>query len=100
MELGSKGENYAIKLSKNWNNFLKLKLDLPYDPAIWKAYMWVSILQKYQSSSFTIAKTGPRHSLTDELIKKMVYIHKMVFYSAIKKPNLYHLQEIECKGRL
>ena len=36
---------------------------------------------------FTIAKTWkqPKHRSTDEWIKKMRYIYKMEYYSAIKK---------------
>jgi hypothetical protein len=75
----------------------KLEIDLPYDPAI-------PLLGKYQkecesghkkgtctpmliATFFTIAKLWkqPRCPTTDELIKKMWYLHTMEFYLVTNK---------------
>ena len=73
----------------------KLKIELPYDPAI--PLLGISlektIIQKdactpmFIAVLFTIAKTGkqPKCQLTDEWIKKMWYIYTMEYYSAIKR---------------
>ena len=79
----------------------KLKIDLPYDPAIplLGIYPEKTILQKdtcapmFIRALFTIAKTGkqPKCPSTDEGIKKMwyiyIYIHTMEYHSAIKIMN-------------
>ena len=76
-------------------NFLrKLKIELPYDPAIplLGIYPDKTIIQKdtcipvFIAALFTIAKTWkqPKCPSTDEWIKKMWYIYTMEYYSAIK----------------
>ena len=72
----------------------KLKLELPYDPAIpfLGTYLDKAIIQKdtctpmFIEALFTIAKTWkqPKWPSTDEWIKKMWYIDTMEYYSAIK----------------
>ena len=86
-----------------WRFLKKLKIELPYDPAILLLGMYLekmkTLIQKdtctwiFIAALFTIAKTWkwPECSLTDEWIKKMWYIyiytytHTMEYYSAIKK---------------
>ena len=72
----------------------KLKIELPYDPAIPLLGMYPvkTIIQKdtctvtFLTALFTIAKTWkqPKCPSTDEWIKNMWYIHTMEYYSAIK----------------
>ena len=83
-------------LWKTVRSFLrKLKLELPYDPAILllAIYLDKTIIQKdtcapmFIAALFTIAKTWkqPKCPLTDEWIKQMWYIYSMGYYPAIKK---------------
>ena len=78
-----------------WRFLKKLKIELPYDPAILLLgiYPDKTIIQNvtctpiFTASVFTIAKAwkqskGPS---TDEWMKKMCYIYAMAYYSAIKK---------------
>ena len=72
----------------------KLKIELPYNPAIplLGIYPEKTIIQKescttmFIAALFTIARTWkqPKLPLTDEWIKKMWYIYTMEYYSAIK----------------
>ena len=78
-----------------WRFLRKLKVELPYDPAIplLGIYPDKTIIQKDKSTPvfiaalFTIAKAWkqPKCPLTDEWIKKMWYIYTMEYYSAIKR---------------
>ena len=73
----------------------KLKIELPYDPAIslLGIYPEKTIIQKesctkmFIAALFTIARTWkqPKCLLTDEWIKKMWHIYTMEYYSAIKR---------------
>ena len=73
----------------------KLKIELPYDPAIplLCIYPEKTIIQKesctqmFFAALFTIARTWkqPKCLSTDEWIKKMWYIHTLEYYSAIKR---------------
>ena len=73
----------------------KLKIELPYDPAILLLgiYPQKSVVRKdicapmFIAALFTIAKIRkqPKCPLTDEWIKKMWHIYTMEYYSAIKK---------------
>ena len=75
----------------------KLKIELPYDPAIplLGIYPDKSIIQKdtctpmFTAALFTIAKTWkqPKRPSTDEWIKK-ICIYTMEYYSAIKKNKI------------
>ena len=77
-----------------WRFLRKLKIELPYDPAIpfLGIYPDKTIIQKctctpvFIAVLFTIAKTWkqPKCPSTDEWIKKMWYIYTMEYYSAIK----------------
>ena len=80
-----------------WRFLKKLKIELPYDPAIqllgiyWK--ITKTLIRKdistpmLNAALLTIAKTGkqPKCPSTDERIKKMCYIYTMEYNSAIKK---------------
>ena len=78
-----------------WRFLKKLKIELPYDPAIplLGIYPEKTIIQKESCTTrfivalFTIARTWKQTkcSSTDELIKKMWHIYTMEYYSAIKR---------------
>ena len=78
-----------------WRFLKKLKIELPYDPAIplLGIYPDKTIIQKdtctpmFIAAVFTIAKTWKQLKCpsTDERIKKMWYIYTMEYYSAIKE---------------
>ena len=78
-----------------WRFLRKVKIELPYDPAIPLLGMYPdkTLIQKdtctpmFTAALFTIAKTWkqPKCPSTDEQLKKMWYIFTMEYYSAIKK---------------
>ena len=80
-----------------WSFLKKLKLELPYDPAISLLGICLektkTLIQKdtctpiFTAALFTIAKTWKQLKCpsTDECIKKMWHIYTMEYYSAIKK---------------
>ena len=78
-----------------WRLLKKLKLELPYDPAIpfLGIYLEETTLRKdactpmFIAALFTIAKTWTQLKCpsTEEWIKKMRYIYTVEYYSAIKK---------------
>ena len=77
-----------------WRFLQKLKIKLPYDPAIplLGIYPEKTIIQKdtctlmFTAALFTIARSWkkPKCPSTNEWIKKMWYIYTMEYYSAIK----------------
>ena len=77
-----------------WRFLKKLKIELPYDPAIplLGIYPEKAIIQKesctkmYIAALFTIARTWkqPKCPSIDEWTKKMWHIYTMEYYSAIK----------------
>ena len=78
-----------------WRVLKKLKIELPYDPAIslLGIYPDKTIIQKdtctlmFIVALFTIAKTWKQLKCpsTDERIKKMCYIYTMEYYSATER---------------
>ena len=84
-----------------WRLLKKLKIELPYDPAIplLGIYPEKTIIQKetctpmFIAALLTIAKSWkqPKCPSTDKWIKKMWYIYTMEYYSAIKRMKLGHL---------
>ena len=87
-----------------WRFLKKLKIQLPYDPAIplLGIYPEKTIIQKgtctpvFIAALFTIARswTQPKCPLTDEWIKKICYIYTMAYYSAIKRNEIGSFVEI------
>ena len=81
-----------------WRFLKKLKLELPYDPAIplLGRYLEKNMVQKdtrtpmFIAALFTIAKTRkqPKCPSTEEWIQNMWYIYTMEYYSAIKKNEI------------
>ena len=79
----------------------KLKIELPYDPAIplLGIYPEKTIIQKESCTTmfiealFTIARRRkqPKCPSTDEWIKKMWHIFTMEYYSVIKRNELSYL---------
>ena len=81
-----------------WRFLKKLKIELPYDPAIplLGIHMEKTIILKdactpmFIAALFTIARTWkqPKCPATEEWMKKMWYIYTMEYYSAIKKNKI------------
>ena len=81
-----------------WRFLKKLKIELPYDPAVQflGIYPEKTLIRKdtctpmFIAALFTIAKTWkqPEGPLTDEWIKKIRYIYTMEYYSAIKNNEI------------
>ena len=81
-----------------WRFLKKLKIELPYDPAIplLGIYSEQNIIQKdtctpmFTAALFTIARSWkqPKCPLTDEWLEKMCYIYTMEYYSAIKRNEI------------
>ena len=84
-----------------WRFLKKLKIELPYDPAIQLLgiYPEKTIMQKESGTTmfiaalFTIARTWkqPKGPSTDEWIKKMWHIYTMEYYSAVKRNEISYL---------
>ena len=78
-----------------WTFLKKLKIELPYNPAmpLLGIYPEKTIIQKescttmFTAALFTIARTRnqPQCPSTDEWIKKMWHIYTMEYYSSIKR---------------
>ena len=78
-----------------WRFLKKLKIELPYDPAIplLGIYLEKTIIHKdtctpmFTAALFTIARTWkePKCPSMEEWIKKLWYIYTMEYYSAIRK---------------
>ena len=81
-----------------WRFLTKLKIELPYDPAIplLGIYLQKTISQKDTCTPmvtvvlFTIARIWkqPKRPSTEEWIKNLWYIYTMEYYSAIKKNEI------------
>ena len=87
-----------------WRFLKKLKIELPYDPAIplLGIYPEKNIIQKesctkmFTEALFLIARTWkqPKCPSTDEWIKKMLYIYTMEYYPAIKRKEIGSFAEM------
>ena len=87
-----------------WRFLKKLKIELPYDPAIPRLgiYPEKTITLKdtctpmFTAALFTIARTWnqPKCPWTDEWIKKMWYIYTMQYYLATKRNKTGSLVEM------
>ena len=81
-----------------WRLLKKLKIELPYDPAIplLGIYPEETVIQKdtctpmFIAALFTIASSWkqPKCPSTDEWIRKMWYISTVEYYSAIKRNEI------------
>ena len=81
-----------------WRVIRKLKIELPYDPAIplLGIYAEKTIIQQdtcipmFIAALFTIGRSWkqPTCPSTDEWIKKMWYIYTMEYYTAIKRNEI------------
>ena len=81
-----------------WRFLEKLKIELPYDPAIpvLGLYPEKTIIQKesctkmFTAALFTIARTWKQRKCpsSEEWIKKMWHIYTMEYYSAIKRNKI------------
>ena len=81
-----------------WRFLKKLKIEVPYDPAITLLGMYPekTIIQKescttmFIAALFTIARTWKqsKRPSTDEWIKKMWHIYTMEYYSATKRNEI------------
>ena len=81
-----------------WRFLKKLKIELPYDPAIplLGIYLEKTVIPKetctkiFTAGLLTLASTWkqPKCPLTDEWIKKMWHIYTMEYYSAIKRNEI------------
>ena len=86
-----------------WRFLKKLKIELPYDPAIplLGIYPEKTIIQKescttmFTAALFIIARKWkqPKCPSTEEWIEKMSYIYTMEYYSAIKKNEIMPFQQ-------
>ena len=86
-----------------WRFLTKLKIELPYDPAIplLGIYPEKTIIQKntctpvFTATLFTIVRTWKQHKCpsTEEWIKKTCYIYTMEYYSAIKRNDIGSIVE-------
>ena len=87
-----------------WRFLKRLKIVLPYDPAIplLGIYPEKTIIHKdtctpmFIAALFTIARSWkqPKCPSTDEWIKKMRYIYTMEYYSAIKRNEIESFVEM------
>ena len=86
-----------------WRVLKKLKIELPYDPAIplLGTYTEKTIIRKdtctpmFIAALFTIARTWkqPKCPSTEEWIKKMWYIYTMEYYCTIKRNEIVPFAE-------
>jgi hypothetical protein len=90
----------------------KLKIELPYDPAISLLRIYLKECESYYNKGtctpmfiaalFTIAKLWKqtRCPTTDERIKNMCYLYKMEIYSVTKKNEILSFHGRNCQHHL
>ena len=87
----------SVPHAQSWRFLKKLKIELPYDPAIpfLGMYLEKTIIQKdactliFIAVLFTKAKTWKQPvSIDREWIKKMPLLYTMEYYSALKKNKI------------
>ena len=95
-----------------WRYLKKLKVDLPFDPAILllgiylkkpKILLWKNISTfMFIAALFTITKIWkkPKFPSIDEWIKQLQNIYTMEYYLAIKRRKFYPLQQYEWTWRI
>ena len=80
-----------------WRFLRKINIELPFDPAIpllgiypEKTMTQNTCTPMFIAALFVIAKTWkqPKCPLTEEWIKKMLYMYTMEYYSAIKRNKI------------
>ena len=73
-----------------WRFLRKLKIELPYDPAIplLGLYLEKTMVRNDHCSAATKTWIQLKCPLTDEWIKKLWYIYTMEYYSALKRNEL------------
>ena len=86
-----------------WRFLKKLRVELPYDPAIsfLDIYLEKARIQKeactliFMAALFTIARTWRQAKCpsTEEWIKKMWYMYTMEYYSAVKRNKIVPFEE-------
>ena len=92
--------NWCSRSGKLWRLLKKLKIELPYDPAIVLLGLYpkgtgVLVRRGARTPTFTAALLTtaklwrqPKYPSTDEWMKKMLYVYIMEYYSAIKKKKI------------
>ena len=100
----SRNVNWSSHYGEQCGDFLKLKLELSYDPEIplLDICLEKTVIPKnvctltFIAELFTIARTWkqPKHSLTEEWIKNMWHKYTMEYYSLIRRDEIVQFAEM------